>query len=433
MISKIVPRVVLVFVLLVAVAGCTVNPVTGKSQLDLMGEAQELELGKSLYPRYTQSSLGTVQEPQLQGYVDRVGLRLAAVSHRPNLPWEYNAVNDPAVNAYALPGGKISITRGLLARMDSEDELAGVLGHETGHVTARHAAVAYTRSLLTQLALVGGMAYMEVNDTKNRNLYAFGGMLGAQLMLAHYSRAQESQADELGYQYMVRAGYNPEGMAGLMEVLQSEQKREPNFVERMFASHPMTADRLAKARQEIAAAPAEVRNRPFRTRSFLDHTHRVRESRPAYDRLAKARRLLGKDEASKALPLLRQSVGEWPDDGLLRAFLAGAESGVRDRRRALRDAARAARDARGIWVVQSLAARLFLDASKYREALTYVEAADRILPDVADVELMRGRALEGLGRSEEAARSYKKVQRMAPDSEAATEASKRLRRLGINP
>ncbi|NOZ93962.1 MAG: M48 family metalloprotease [Acidobacteria bacterium] len=433
MIAKIVPKAILVFALLFATGGCTVNPVTGKSQLDLMGEAQELELGKSLYPRYTQSSLGTVQEPRLQGYVDRVGLRLAAVSHRPNLPWEYNAVNDPAVNAYALPGGKISITRGLLARMDSEDELAGVLGHETGHVTARHAAVAYTRSLLTQLALVGGMAYMEVNDTKNRNLYAFGGMLGAQLMLAHYSRAQESQADELGYQYMVRAGYNPEGMAGLMEVLQSEQKREPNFVERMFASHPMTTDRLAMARQEIAAAPAEVRNRPFRTRAFLEQTHHVRESRPAYDRLAEARRLLGKDEASKALPLLRQSVGEWPDDGLLRAFLAGAESGVRDRAHALRDAARAARDARGIWVVQSLAARLFLDASKYREALSYVEAADRILPDVADVELMRGRALEGLGRSEEAARSYKKVQRMAPDSEAATEASKRLRRLGINP
>ena len=98
--------------------------------------------------------------------------------------------------------------------MDSEDELAGVLGHESGHVAARHAAVHYTRALLTQLALVGGMAYMEVNDTKNRNLYAFGGMLGAQLMLAHYSRAQERQADELGFRYMVDAGYNPEGMAG---------------------------------------------------------------------------------------------------------------------------------------------------------------------------------------------------------------------------
>jgi len=426
------PTIVLAIIVVLATAGCTVNPVTGKSQLDLMGEAQELELGKSLYPRYTESSLGKVQAPELQTYVDHVGLRLASVSHRPNLPWEYNAVNDPVVNAYALPGGKISITRGLLSRMDSEDELAGVLGHETGHVTARHAAVAYTRNLLTQLALVGGMAYMEVNDTKNRNLYAFGGMLGAQLMLAHYSRAQESQADELGFQYMVKAGYNPEGMAGLMEVLQSEQKREPNFIERMFASHPMTADRLAKARQEIAAAPAEVRDRPIRKRAFLERTHRVRNSRPAYDRLAEARRHLSKDNASAALPLLRQSVGEWPDDGLLRAFLAGAESAVRDRRQALRDVERSARDAQGIWVVQTLAARLFLDASRFREALSYVDAADRILPNVADVELMRGRALEGLGRYQEAAASYKRVQQMAPDSEAARTASQRLGRLGMS-
>ncbi|HHQ47354.1 MAG TPA: peptidase M48 Ste24p, partial [Acidobacteria bacterium] len=178
MIRRIVPTAALACAVVLATAGCTVNPVTGKSQLDLMGEAHELQLGKSLYPRYTESSLGKVQEPQLQTYVDRVGLRLASVSHRPNLPWEYNAVNDPAVNAYALPGGKISITRGLLSRMDNEDELAGVLGHETGHVTARHAAVAYTRNMLTQLALIGGMAYMEVKDTKNRNLYAFGGMLG---------------------------------------------------------------------------------------------------------------------------------------------------------------------------------------------------------------------------------------------------------------
>jgi len=137
MVRRIMSALVLACAFVLATDGCTVNPVTGKSQLDLMGEAQELELGKSLYPRYTESSLGKVQEPQLQSYVDRVGLRLAAVSHRPNLPWEYNAVNDPVVNAYALPGGKISITRGLLARMDSEDELAGVLGHETGHVTAR--------------------------------------------------------------------------------------------------------------------------------------------------------------------------------------------------------------------------------------------------------------------------------------------------------
>jgi len=124
------------------ISGCTVNPVTGRTELDLMGEAQEINLGKSLYPRYTQQSLGEVPDPALESYVDTVGLKLARVSQRPQLPWAYDAVNDPEVNAYALPGGKVSITRGLLARLDNEDELAAVLGHETGHVNARHAAQA---------------------------------------------------------------------------------------------------------------------------------------------------------------------------------------------------------------------------------------------------------------------------------------------------
>ncbi len=421
-------RLVYTAFLALLVPACTVNPVTGKSQLDLMGEAQELEMGRQLYPRYTQSSLGEVPDEGLQAYVDGVGLRLAAVSHRPEIPWEYNAVNDPDVNAYALPGGKISITRGLLSRMETEDELAAVLGHETGHVTARHAAQHYTRAMLTQLALVGGMAYMEIQDVKYRNIYALGGMIGAQLVLARYSRDQERQSDHLGLEYMTAAGYNPEGMVDLLEILEGEHRREPDFVDRMFGSHPLTRERIEDARARVAALPAEDRARPPVRKPFLQHAAHVRETREAYDRLAQARRLLADEQPAKALPLLRQSSDEWPSDGLLRAFLAAVEAD-RQPRRALTDAARAARDAPKIFVVQVVAARVFLKDRRYDEALRYAETAGEILPDMADVELLRGMALEGLGRYQDAAWAFRRVREIAPDSEAAREAERHLQAL----
>jgi len=414
--------------LLLLVPACTVNPVTGKSQLDLMGEAQELEMGRQLYPRYTQSSLGEVPDDALQTYVNRVGLQLAAVSHRPAVPWAYNTVNDPDINAYALPGGKISVTRGLLSRMETEDELAAVLGHETGHVTARHSAQHYTRSMLTQLALIGGMAYMEIQEVRYRELYALGGMIGAQLVLARYSRNQERQSDDLGLAYMVAAGYNPQGMVDLLEILQREHSREPNLVERMFGSHPLTRERIEDARSRVAALPPDTTGRPMVREPFLERIHRVRASREAYDRLAEARRLLAEEQPAKALPLLRQSSDEWPDDGLLRSFVAGVEAD-RQPGRALSDAARAARDAPKIYVVQVVAAKIFLKAQRFDEALKYADAAGSILPNMADVELLRGIALEGLGRYQEARGAFQKVRQISPDSEAAREAERHLRTL----
>lgn len=412
-------------------AACTVNPVTGKTQLDFMGENQEVQLGKNLYPRYTQQSLGEVPDPRLEAYVDRVGLKLARVSQRPQLPWTYNAVNDPEVNAYALPGGKISITRGLLSRLDNEDELAAVLGHETGHVNARHAAQAYTRQVLAQLALLGAGIYMDAHGTRNARLYTVAGMLGMQLMFAHYSRNQERQADQLGFEYMTKAGYNPEGMVGVMRILLHEGKTRPSLLRRMFADHPMSSERLATAEARVAAEPPAVRTRPIRSQRFLAAVRHIRETRPAYDRFAKARRLLAQEKTAEAETLLKESVAEWPDDGLLRGYLAGAEAEDGKLERAMRDAQRAGQDAPHIFVVQMLAGKIFLRAKRYAAAVPFFDNASRILPNLPEVELLRGEALEGAGRRKEAARAYQRVRELAPGSDASAEASRRLRSLGM--
>jgi predicted Zn-dependent protease len=197
---------------LVVAIGCSVNPVTGKSPLDLIGEAGAIQMGSNFYPGAIPGSLGPIEDKDVQAEVERVGQAVAGVSHRPGLPYQFTAVNDPDVNAFALPGGKICITRGLLSRLGSVDDLAAVLGHEVGHVTARHAVSAYNRQIIAAAAVVAGEAYMESKDVKNRGLITVGAIIGSQLILASYSRDQERQSDDLGVDYAVKAGYSPQGM-----------------------------------------------------------------------------------------------------------------------------------------------------------------------------------------------------------------------------
>jgi predicted Zn-dependent protease len=419
----------LVLGLALTVCACTVNPVTGTRQLDLMGEPQEIQLGASLYPQYTAQSYGEVQDAELQVFVDRVGDRLASVGHRPQLPWTFNAVNDPSVNAYALPGGKVSITRGLLARMESEDELAAVLGHETGHVTARHASQQYTRQVLSQLALVGAAVYMQVEDVDNRGLYMIGGMVGAQLALAHYSREQERQSDFLGFEYMSQLGYNPVGMIELMDTLGSTRQRAPSFVEQMFATHPLTSERIDTARQRVANAPPELTSRAMTTAEYTAATGLVRRQREAYDRVVEASALMSKESFGEARRLLQQSSDEWQDDGLLRIFLATVVARQENMDAATREASRAVVDAPGIFMVQATGARIFLARERWEPALDALDRADRILPEMPDVRYSRGRCLEELGREREAAEAYLWVARNAPDSDVGRAAADRYRRL----
>jgi predicted Zn-dependent protease len=412
-----------------AVVACTINPVTGQNQLDLMGEGQEVQIGATMYPMYTAQSLGEVPEQSLQTYVNGVGRKLTAVGHRPQLQWQFNAVNDPAVNAYALPGGKVSITRGLLSRMESEDELAAVLGHESGHVTARHSAQQYTRQMLAQLALTAGAIYMEVEEVRNRELYMLGGVFGAQLALAHYSREQERQSDDLGLAYMVAAGYNPRGMVDLHQILASQHQREPGMLERMFASHPMTSERIATARAAVEQQPAEVTSRPLTAQLFLKRTAAVRAERPAYDRLAEGRAVLGQD-AERARRLFQQSTDELRDDGLLRIHLAIALFEQKKTQQAVQQAVEATEDAPRNFMVQHYGGQVFLARERWGLALAAYDRAETVLSGQVAVAYFRARAMEGLGRTREAVDLYRRIREGAAGSDWATAADTRLRGLG---
>ena len=241
-------RTKLLVALLVAMAACAVNPATGRREFSLVSESQEIQMGRDADPEIT-ASFGLVDDTGLQSYVSGLGLRLAAVSERPTLPWSFKVVDDPVVNAFALPGGFIYVTRGILAHFDSEAELAGVLGHEIGHVTARHSATQMSRQQLQQLGLGVGMIFSETVRE-----YGSLAAAGLQMMNLRYSRGDESQSDELGLRYIGRAQYDPEAMIGVFQMLaQVSSGDEGGRVPEWQLSHPYPENREAAIRQRITA------------------------------------------------------------------------------------------------------------------------------------------------------------------------------------
>ncbi len=194
-------------------AGCATNPVTGQRQLSLVSEAQEISLGQEAAQDVRQS-IGLVDNQALQSYVSRVGTNLASGSERPKLPWAFAVVDDPTPNAFALPGGFIFVTRGLMTLLDSEAELATVLGHEIGHVTARHSVSMISRQQLAQLGLgLGGALFPDLQPATQ----ALG--TGMQLLFLRYGRDAERQADQLGFRYARSDGYDASEMADVFAAL----------------------------------------------------------------------------------------------------------------------------------------------------------------------------------------------------------------------
>jgi len=248
---------------LVAAGGCATNPVTGRSQLALISEQQEIALGKQSHQEIL-ATMGTYDDPELQAYVDRIGQRLAKASERPNLPWTFTVIDDPSVNAFALPGGFIYLTRGILGSMSSEAEMVSVLGHEIGHVTARHAVSRLSKAQLANLGLAAGMIL-------SPDLRDYGNLVqtGVGVLFLKFSRDDERQADDLGFRYMNRAGYDPHQMVEMFRVLDRVSTiggggRLPNWL----ATHPNPGDRIERIEQDIAqTAPAGlgtvVERRPF--------------------------------------------------------------------------------------------------------------------------------------------------------------------------
>ena len=307
----------LAVVMLTALSGCAVNPVTGQRDLMLVSEAQELQIGAQQYAPSQQSQGGSYDlDPELTRYVQSVGQRLAAVSDRP-LPYEFVVLNNGVPNAWALPGGKIAVNRGLLLELQSEAELAAVLGHEIVHAAARHSAQQISRGQLAQVGLAA--AAIGYGNREGAELVVGGAQLATQLVMQRYGRDAERESDRYGMLYMQRAGYDPAAAVTLQQTfLRLSEGRNQDWLSGLFASHPPSAERVANNQAllaEIGAGGKVERER------YQAATARLRRSAPAYAAFEKGQKALADGKLAEAEQHAREAIRLEPREAMFQSLL----------------------------------------------------------------------------------------------------------------
>lgn len=246
-----------VFILL-SLSACAINPVTGKKQIVFMSEAQEIAMGQQSDPEIV-AFFGLYEDPQLQEFITEKGKKMAAISHRPKLAYEFKVVDSPVINAFAVPGGYVYFTRGIMAHFNNEAEFAGVLGHEIGHVTARHSVIQQRNQLFGQIGLLAGIILVPQLGQFVEPLSQ-----GMQLALLKFGRDAERQSDELGVDYSSQIGYDATEMAGFFETLERQQENSgggeiPDFL----STHPSPEERNAKVEKLALAWQAKSKLTEF--------------------------------------------------------------------------------------------------------------------------------------------------------------------------
>ena len=307
----------------VIVAGCGVNPVTHEREIQFVSEAQEIQLGEQNYAPTRQTEGGDLEVmPGITAYINEVGQKLAAASDR-KLPYEFTVLNNSVPNAWALPGGKIAVNRGLLTALNNESELAAVLGHEIVHAAARHGAKAQERSTIMQAGLAVAQVGMAVGgvDAGIANLAVQGAGAGAQMIQLKYGRDQELEADKYGMKYMKLAGYDVQGAVTLQKTFvqlfdQGEQKQ--SWLDGLFASHPPSQERVDENRR---TAQELGRGGEVGEERYAANIKPLLDAKPAYDKFDEAQAAAGQKDYKAAKALATEAAQMFPQEGRFQEFL----------------------------------------------------------------------------------------------------------------
>jgi predicted Zn-dependent protease len=407
-------------------AGCATNPVTGKSQFMTVSEEEEIQIDRQYSPMQFSDDYGPVQDSALNAYVSGVGRAVATRTHRPNMPYSFRVVNADYINAYAFPGGSIACTRGILLKLDSEAELAALLGHEIGHVNARHTAEQMSKGQFSNI-LVGGLSIISdvVAPGMGQVASALGGF-GAGAFLASYSRDNERQADALGTEYMVKAGYSPDGMIGLMEVLNSLNKSKPSSIEVMFATHPMSEERYQTAVKTVSTTYASSRGLPLYRERYMDSTARLRSIKDAIEEMQKGDKALGSKNYDQAEDHYQAALRQAPND--YAGLLSMAKCQLMQKKYS--EGARYAQQAKSVYPQENqghfLSGFAELNLKQYDAAYRDFQASQRLLPGNPTTVFFMGYAQEGMNRRPEAAQEYRRYLQQVRQGSYAQHAQRRL-------
>jgi predicted Zn-dependent protease len=411
--------------------GCATNPVTGKSQLMLMSEEQEIDIDRSYAPVQFSSDYGKVQDPALGAYIQQTGKRLTDHTHRPHMPYSFQVVNATYINAYAFPGGSIAITRGILLSVDNEAELAALMGHELGHVNARHTAQQMTKGTLTQ-AVIGGLSVATgaALGSGYGQLASQLGMVSAGALLAAYSRENEREADELGLAYMVRGGYSADGFVGLMDMLRSQSKSKHSAIELMFATHPMSDERYQTAVENVQNHYKADRKKPFYRERYMDNISSLRRIEGAIDAMQDGEKELIDKKYKEAENQFQRALKIAPNDYTALVMMAKCQYLQEDWAKTRQYAGRAKDAYPGEAQAWQISGIVNLKTKKYEAAYTDFEQYDKLLPGSPKITFFKGYAMEGMDRRDQAAEYYYRYLQSVRQGEEAQYAYQRLKEWG---
>lgn len=391
----------------IALGACAKNPVTGQSQFMLVSKEQEIAMDKEASPHQLSADYGPTQDAQLNEYVSGIGHTLSNNSHRPDMPYNYQVVNANYINAYAFPGGTIACTRAIMLEIDNEAELAGLLGHEIGHVNARHTSSRMSSQMM--VGAVAGIGGAVVGATLGGEWGALAGGLGgigAGVLLAKYSRDDEREADALGMEYMTRAQYNPDGMVGLMDMLNEQHDREPSALEVMFSTHPMSSERLQTARKRAYTEYMGASEYSLYRERYMDNTASLRKLAPAIKELQDAEKLLGQKKYEAAEEKCAAALQLAPDDyaGLL--TMTKCQIAKENYEKAQPYAQHAKDVYPGEAQALQLNGLLLLHSEQYASAYENFDAYEQSMPGNPYTAFYKGYTSEGMGNREQAAQNY---------------------------
>jgi predicted Zn-dependent protease len=458
----------IIIILLPCFFSCAVNPVTGRQELMLVSEQQEVNIGKEAAPSLRWEFGGYYNDKALESYLDSIVKQLWQISERPQIPEKFHIQNTSIPNAFALPGN-VAITRGLLSEMENEAQFAAVIGHEIGHVMARHSAEKITRATLTQLGLaIGGTA---LQGTTGGDVLMNVGAIGSSLLLLKYDRGQEIEADRLGVKYMARLGYDPYEAISAHNVLQrtvdnymkrlGKSRKDDSFISEMLSTHPREEVRISEIQAMINELPRYQIHGDGRFGSrFQAAIEKIRETNKIYFIYDKAESYYEKENFSAAEESLKKAIdldpSQAPFHNLL-GFIRLQEKNYPEAERSYRKALSIDADYQPSYYGLGLASyyqgnysqainefKRSLDLypdhvqtqfglgksnfrlERYSQAIPYLKTFEQAAPKHPEVHGLLGNCFERTGDIRSAVMEYRYQLQVAPDSEMGRFAKKRL-------
>ncbi|MFW5439825.1 MAG: M48 family metalloprotease [Methylophilaceae bacterium] len=416
-------HIALAVVLSFAITGCGTNPVTKKKEFQFVSQDKEIAIGKQNYSPARQSQGGDYDiDPELTAYVQGIGKRLAAVSDRPELPYEFVVINHSIPNAWAMPGGKIAFNRGLLYELNSEAELAAVMGHEIVHAAARHGAKSMERGIFLQGAMIA--VGIGARNSDYGNLIVGGSQLGAQLVSSKYGRDAESESDFYGMQYMKKAGYDPAAAVTLQETfVRLSKDRKSDFISGLFASHPPSPKRVIDNKITLAKIGA---GGEMGKETYAKKVGKLKATQSAYKAYDDGVAALKKGDTATATKLAQKAIKGEPREARFQELLGDIAFTKKNPQKALGYYAKAIKMQPDYFKPHIQSGIALFNMGKKNQAEPYLKRANELLPTAPGHALL-GEIAEERGQTDLALKHYQvAASSNSPIGKQATERATRL-------